>query len=294
MADIKKPLHPYEQSMLLVAMLFDRKNLPGILKFFPDKQSERMHIAKEKFLKLPRDERMAQIVFELRRLLLVDEHSIDWIHPSWIEDALAKEPPYLQAIILKAIASGTNKKAIGYSNQKIPLPLVFSTFIDQLTKTPQKIAIYDPVLMRLQSLKNEAQEENFAIIGQHILCALKQVLNAQRFMRYLQRRGYDEVNFLPEITYKNPFTNEQLKRQFLHQLIISKDKDCSILAGIIAVAFYLFSHKHQWQRTIALGLNQKFGSRVENIIHQLSSTPIKDGHLLLASLLVAAIDQIRR
>ncbi len=79
MASHKKPLHSYEQSMLLSAMFFDSSNTSELLKFFPDEQAARMSLAKDKFLALARNERMTQIVLELRRLLLIERatHRLD-------------------------------------------------------------------------------------------------------------------------------------------------------------------------------------------------------------------------
>src|SRR5579871_1773932 len=100
----KKPLHSYEQSLLLSAMFFDSKNITDLLNFFPDDQATRMNAAKDRFLALPRNERMTQIVLELRRLLLIDERRVAWIHESWIDDALLHEPGYLRGVIKKSLA----------------------------------------------------------------------------------------------------------------------------------------------------------------------------------------------
>jgi hypothetical protein len=292
----KKPLHRYEQGMLLSAMLFDRKNLPDILKFFPDEQADRMGMAKEKFMALPHNEWMTQIVLELRRLLLIDENRIDWIHKSWIEDALAKDPPYLKKIIKQAIDAHMKKNcAISASSGPHLLPLILRMFINQLTKTSQKIAIYDPVLMRFQSLKDETQKESFTTIGLVSIDALSLVIDRNRLHSYLAKKGQQA---LPSINivlpHANPYHNDKLRRHFLQELIrirICDEVNCVTKIGLITAAFYLSHHKYQWQRAIILGLHQKFGQFIEQIIMRIKNLNLDhNSHTLLSLLLIGALD----
>lgn len=291
----KKPLHPYEQSMLLVAMLFDGNNLHEILQMFPASQSERMNAAKEKFLKLERNDRMTEIVLELRRLLLIDEHRIDWIHQTWIDDALAQEPSYLRAVIVDAIAHGQKKENPDVRKTIIPRPLVFSTFIDQLTKTPKKTAIYDPVLMRLQSLKDEAQEENIAAIGCHSIIALSHIVDKKRLSAFLFSRNMSSMPYEKKPIEQNPFKNDELRSFYLKELIRRDNTidDCALFSGLIVIALYLVSFRHQWQRAIALGLNAKFGRMVEKLIERAPSLE-KSLQNDLSKILLNSLDQLRR
>lgn len=158
---LKKLLPINEQSLLLSALLMAEKNLLEILSFLPDHSRFRLKIAQEKFLSLPKNERLTQIILELRRLLLIDEFSIDWIHQSWIEHAFSKEPDYLRPIITEAIEYRTKRKTKNPS-----LSLVYSCFIKQFDVHYQ-IAIHDPVLMSLQSLKAD-QESYFINIGRFL------------------------------------------------------------------------------------------------------------------------------
>lgn len=292
-----KPLHSYEQSMLLVAMLFDRKSLPEILKLLPDEQSQRMLLAQDKFAKLERNERMTQIILELRRLLLIDEHRIDWIHQSWIDDALAKEPSYLKPIIIESIAQRSKGNHVLKSDARVPLPLIFSTFVDQLTKTPQKMAIFDPVLIKLQSARDDEQEEILKTIGLWALSALEQSLDKRRFIRYLTTKGFLVPPLLTEPIEANPFMSTESRRHYLKELLKSEKifgADSTIYAGLIACALYLSAHKFQWQRVIVLGLKQPLGLVVQRVIKSSMGIIDKPSHALLSSLLLASFHSTAR
>src|SRR5580704_1317162 len=260
----RKPLHPYEQSMLLVAMLFDRTSVTDILKFLPHEQNERMTVAKEKFSILERNERMTHIILELRRLLLIDEHNIDWIHRSWINDALAKEPSYLKPLIVKALYHRSYKEnSCLPSTLSIPLSVVFGAFIRQIKRSPRKIAIYDPILMRLQDLKDETQEETFYAIGCCSLETLANAIDRSRLQRYLARKEPLPWPSMKALSIEsNLFTIDNLRRYFLHQLAYfrpQKGMNYIIFAGLIITGLYLLSHKKPWQKAITLGLHKKLG-----------------------------------
>lgn len=289
---LTKPLHSYEQSMLLVAMLFDRKNLPELMRLLPDEQRNRMLSAQEKFAKLERNERMTQIILELRRLLLIDEHRIDWIHQSWIDDALSKEPAYLKPIIMESILHRAQKGNEASDNEaRVPLPLIFSTFVDQLTKAPPKTAIFDPVLMRLQSTRDDEQEEVIKVIGRTTLSALIQHLDVNRFCRLLQKRGYAVSAFDELDMISNPFIEQPPRRFFVRELFRLKPKraeDLELNAGMIATALYLSVHKYQWQRVIVLGLRKPLGQGIEAHIKRARHVLDKPSHALLSGLITAA------
>jgi hypothetical protein len=292
----KKLLHPYEQGMLLSAMLFDRKNLSDIMNFFPEEQVEHMNTAKQKFMALQRDERMTQIVLELRRLLLINEYRIDRIHKSWIDSALAKEPVYLRSIILKSIAKQTTQEVrTNHQNPIIPLSLIFYAFISQFAKTRQKIAIFDPVLMRLQSLNDALQEKTLISIGVISIDALAQVVNSKRLMNFLRKKKINISSPTNCITKENnPFLDTNIRRRFLNELICFKPCPANnglIYAGVIMVALYLTTHKYQWQSTIALGFNVKFGQLIGSLIKK--STKLSIDKEKLSRFLLLAFDQIK-
>ncbi|HXW53225.1 MAG TPA: hypothetical protein VEL47_03870 [Myxococcota bacterium] len=304
MADHKRPLHSYEQSMLLSAMFFDSNNTRELLKFFPEEQAARMNLAKDQFLTLPRNERMTQIVLELRRLLLIDEQRIEWIHQSWIEDALAKEPIYLKDILQKslqqlALEGEVTAEQHGLSN-KLPLSLIFRMFIERLTTTPQKTAIYDPALMRLQSLKGEMLADSFLIIGIASVHAASLVLNAKRFFSYLERKGF-KTGFVNSLLFSdiNPFHNLALRQFFVRELIkfeTNSVANCPTFAGLATTALYLCRYKYPWQRTIVLGLPMKLGLMIEAIISRLKTAGVvvdENHHTLISHLLITALDQGR-
>lgn len=288
-----KPLHPYEQSMLLVAMLFDSKNLNQTLSFFPVEQAERVSGAQEKFMELSRNERMTQIVFELRRLLLIDEHRIDWIHPSWFAHALAQEPAYLRPIIEQAMlrCSLNPREHQGL----IPLPLIFSAFIQQLIKTPQKIAIYDLVLMRLQSLKDETSDEKFSELGRASLLILMKMIPKKRWVAYIEKMTSLDCNIEIDESVAMIFMASGLRNFFIQELWRYRRKNIDVsmatFAGIITCAVYLKSFKSSWQRSIALGLNKSHGALLLDLLERAPLFEDAQVHQSLAQHMITAMDR---
>lgn len=139
-----------EQAMLLSAMLFSEMNA---LEYLPDEQKQRLLHAKSTFIARP-EHGLASVFIELKRLLMIDEMS--WIHQSWIEHALESEPAYLRPMIEDALRS---------KSDKIPSPVILSPFLEKLHYTPFRLAVNDPVLMSLQSLKSDEQRDFFAHLG---------------------------------------------------------------------------------------------------------------------------------
>ena len=296
----KKPLHSYEQSLLLSAMFFDSKNITDLLNFFPDDQATRMNAAKDRFLALPRNERMTQIVLELRRLLLIDERRVAWIHESWIDDALLHEPGYLRGVIKKSLAGDAANNDVDYQglSNKLPLSLIFRMFIERLTTAPQKTAIYDPALMRLQSLKGPKQDESFSDIGSASIDALGEVVNAKRLFSYLTKKGLtQQISSGLSLTESNPYHHAPTRQFFLRQLVTFDPRmsiNCNAFAGLATAALYLSRYKYQWQRTIVLGLPKPLGEIIESIIQEAKAIAIDDSHhLALSRLLIAALEKTR-
>jgi hypothetical protein len=293
----KKPLHAYEQSMLLSALLFDSQNISEVLSLFPDEQRERMSLAKSKFLNLPKNERLTQIVLELRRLILIDENPLNWIHQTWIDDALEQEPLYLRNLIIESFKERTHKAVREHRRPPIPQAFIFSSFVHQLIKSPQKLAIFDPVLMRLQSLKNDAQEEIFSIIGRFFIIGLSETLDANRLDRYLMRKGFNlSLKNLRPLEF-NPAKVPSIRLHFLRELIRLKEPVQSnglVFLGLTITALYLSIYKYQWRRTIALVLNKKLGQLMEDLIERAKSINLdRSQHNLLSNFLLSALDQVR-
>lgn len=293
MLQTKKPLHSYEQSMLLSAMLFDAKNLSALLKFLPEDQAQRMLCAKDKFLTLPRNERMTQIVLELRRLLLIDEHPVDFFHKSWLDDALKQEPAYLRPFIEQAIATidhETPKK----NESKLPLPLIARIFVQNLTKAEKKTAIYDPALMRLQSLKDETQDDSFSSIGTLSVHALLEVTHKPRLTKYLAKKSIALPSLTNVTLPNNPFAQNEVKKIYLRELIKLDDESSTIFLGLLTTAFYLSPLKAPWQRAIVLCLRKDLGETIEHIIARIGHIGIdQHHHQRLSRLLMDALDKRR-
>lgn len=148
-----------EQSFLLAALLLAPHNINDILSFIPEKKREKLKPTLDMLLAWPKDRRFEHLVLEFRRLLLIDEYSIDFIHKSWIEHSLSLEPPYLRALIKTAIAERAQKKPQGLN------ALVYSSFIKQFEMA--KVADPPAMITHLLSLK-EKQEEFFSIIGKDL------------------------------------------------------------------------------------------------------------------------------
>lgn len=292
----KKPLHAYEQSMLLALLLFDSKNINEILSFFPDEQRDKMNVAKNKFMNLPKNERLTQIVLELRRLILIDENQLHWIHQSWIDDALEKEPGYLRQIIEQALKDPPNKAVRDPHPLPVPRSFIFSSFMSQLSRSPQKVAIFDPVLMRLQSLKNEAQEEVFCAIGRVTMAALVQVAPLERINRYVAKKDPLLVAVAGDFN-PNPFEIAPMRRYLLRQLIGfhgTAEANGLVFIGLVTIALYLSVYKYQWQRAIVLVLHKRLGCLLDDLIHRAKNLNLERGHhTMLSSLLLVAFDQTR-
>ncbi len=195
-------------------------------------------------------------------MLLVDEHRVDWIDSSWIDEALAKEPAYLQPIITNALTHGALKKNDDAMHEAVPLPVIFNMFTGQLINRRQKTAIYDPVLVRLQSLKDETQEEVFKAIGLGSIAALQHHCAPARLTRFLSERGMKATLPLLDLSPATPFANKHLRSLFLRELARYRPAAtlcCAQYAGLLTTALYLLPLKQPWQRSITLGLNHQIG-----------------------------------
>lgn len=293
-----KSLHIHEQSMLLSVLLFDGKNTTELLQFLPEQLAQRMDIAKEKFLALPRDERMTQVVLELRRLLLIDEYRLDIIHPSWVEDALMKEPLYLQKMLKQVLLPKTKEDLAQKAHFKFPDSLVSAIFLEQLIKVPLKTALYDPILMRLQSLKTENQNESIFTIGLASIKALGLILPHRRISSYINKTQTIDIDFNYKITKeKNPFNNKTIRKFLVKKLLnnSSKNNNIIIFCGLIAISLYLLEYKTSWQRTIVLGFKKELGNGIESLIDEAKLRGIQidqNDHLSLSLLLKNALEDI--
>ena len=293
MGSYKKPLNTYEQSLLLMAMLFDRQNLDGILSFFPDDQNQRMVRAREKFLSLPRDECMTQIVLELRRLLLIDEYSSDFIHPSWIEHAMGEEPSYLRPYLKKSLSLN---HASGHSG--ISLSLLKNVFIGNILKIPQKVAIFDPVLMRLQSLRGESQIEKLKTLGECAISSIKLIAKNDRLARFMNRRGLrDPLPIFGLEKIKNPFSHKSICRHFIRQLVAmtkKRDPEPEVWLALGVIGIYLTGQKPRWRRSVILGLRMNFGLVLNQIIEDIRPIEIDEqGYQDLSKLILFAFDRAK-
>lgn len=289
-----KPLNACEQSMLLSAMLFDSKNIDDILKFFPDEHYERLMLAKQKLLNTSNPDRLTQIILELRRLLLI-ENNIYHIHQSWIDDLMTNEPKYLRNIITDILLRPLSKTNI----QLFPVSLgyILWIFMSQLSKTPQKTAIFDPVLMRLQSLKNQKQENIFFDLGNLAISALLLVAKSNRLKKYLYKKNI-KVSIDNKNIYNNPFEVYILRQNLLKEIVrfsydLTKIPGQAFI-GLVVVAMYLSAFKYQWRQSIILVLEKKFGYILEKIIERLKSVHIDSQyHNILSNFILLSLDSHR-
>lgn len=290
----KKLLRPEEQTMLLASLLFARKHLDEILSFLPEQQSERMHEAKYRFLKLEQEERITQIILELRRLLLIKEHNIRWIHKSWIEEELTKEPLYLRSILQQSF--GEKNKSPNDESKIVPHNQIVQSFLAPFLRTPQKIAIFDPVLMRLQSLNRTNQEQSIFIIGECALSALSHAVHRKRFIKFIMRSYKKDVELSFDYLSPdgNPLALGPYKKALLKLLLQNRGRslrDLTIASGIMIMALYLTEEKPRWQRMIEMVLARPHGLMLRSMIADLKG--LSEGakaKACLGSLLIDAME----
>ena len=259
--------------MLLTSLLFARKHLDEILSFLPEQQSERMHEAKGRFLKLEQEERITQIILELRRLLMIKEHNIRWIHKSWIDEELTKEPPYLRTILQQAFGEKTKSNSEPES-KIVPYNQIVQSFLAPFLRTPQKIAIFDPVLMRLQSLNRTNQEQSIFQIGSFALSALSHAVHKKRFIKFIARSYKQDVDLSFDYLSPegNPLAHEPYKKALFKLLLNNRKlplRDATVAAGIMIMAMYLAEEKPRWQRMIEMVLARPHGLMLRSMIADL-------------------------
>ncbi len=281
-----KLLHHYEQSMLLVAMLFSRKQLDDILALFPDEQMIRIEAAKDRFLRLEKSERITQIILELRRLLLAKENKIAWIHQSWIDDELLKEPPYLRVLLGEALAG------IDSPNLPIPRSLLIQSFLPSIINSPPKTALFDPVLMRLQALNERNLEKVMSAIGVFALSLLASSLDTLRFKKFIAKK-YPSIELArdPQIT-ENPFNQPALRSALVQRLIGTFSLSNLEEIGLFMVASYLSFHKVRWHRAIELALPKNIGLDLRGKIAEFAQKTLEPGlRSVIAIMLINAMEE---
>ena len=288
----KKILPPDEQSLLLVSLLFARKHLDEIYSFFSEAQCERMNEAKTRFLRLEQSARVTQIILELRRLLSIKENNFRWIHPSWFEHELAKEPAYLRDIIEPALYDNINNLNIDKTSP-ISSEQIIQNFLTPFLNSPQRVAIFDPVLMRLQSLHREHQITVITSVGHYALVALSQVLQKPRFDLFLKRNFiYLELD-TKIIIGDNPLSHEYYKNILLKNLLYLRKKihkNIFLEFGLWLIAFYLSSYKSQWHRTIEFILERSLGVSLREKIKLVSTENIKLAKAAFTRIIIDAMD----
>ncbi|MCA9506939.1 MAG: hypothetical protein KC505_00780 [Myxococcales bacterium] len=286
MKESKKLLHHYEQSLLLVAMLFSRNNLDDILNLFPEEQIWRIEGAKARFLKLEKNERMTQIILELRKLLLVPEHTIAWVHPSWIKDELKKEPLYLRSSLEASL------KNITLEQKSIISPkILLQNFLPNFIKTKPKAALFDPALMRLQALNENNFLQVMKAAGSYGIANLAQVLKKQRFEKFISQK-IKTVDFLDasKLENPNPFEYKSL-RSVLIKIICVTHKLTLEKIGLSIAAAYLSFHKSRWHSAIEYALPKTVGLELREKITLFSNKKLEQElKPLLAAMLVNGMD----
>jgi hypothetical protein len=300
MANNRKPLPVEEQTLLLTSMLFARKHLDEIFSFLPEERQERMHGAKFRFLELEQNERVTQIILELRRLLLIKRDNIRWIHRSWIEEELDKEPAYLQSILRPEFG---DKKApestADFTSKDISVNQIVQSFLKPFLSTPQKIAIFDPVLMRLQSLNRANQDQSIFNIGCFSLRALMSALKRRRFAAFIKRnfktslkadRAYAEMDDNP-LAFA-PYKTQFLKLIFSHKSRESSFEELGLDCGLLTMAFYLSAEKPRWHRMIELVLAKSYGLKLRAMLKDIKEiVEEQPPKMPLANLLIDAMEQ---
>jgi hypothetical protein len=285
----KKLLPPDEQSLLLVSLLFARRHLDEIYSFFSAEQTERMNEAKMRFLRLEQAPRVTQIILELKRLLLIKEHNIRWIHPTWFEHELAKEPPYLRAIIAPLLEKkeSLDKNIFLF----ISSDQILHNFLRSFLNTPQRVALFDPVLMRLQSLHRDQQDHLIKHLGNYALAALSHVVDRRRFSNYLRR--YYNLNIISYRPKENIFENNNYKLLLLNKIINhhKNNKNLEVELGLWLIALYIHGYKQQWHRMIELVLERNMGMSIREKIIIIKNNNVEIIKNPSPAFLIDAMDQ---
>jgi len=290
----KKLLAPDEQSLLLVSLLFARKHLDEIYSFFSEEQCERMNEAKTRFLRLEQAPRVTQMILQLRRLLLLKENNFRWIHPTWFEHELDKEPPYLRVIIESCLRVSPAQDKSADKKPIISNAQVLQTFLTSFLNTPQRVALFDPVLMRLQSLHRAQQQHVIMSIGRHALLALGQVLDQKRFNKFMQSY-FLHLKLEPiEPISENTLSHPPYKQLLLTNLLILRKKphhDIQIEFGLWLVAIYLLGYKPSWHRMIELVLERPLGMGLGEKLKFLAQSKLEPSRTPVTKLLIDAMDK---
>ncbi len=284
-----KLLHHYEQSLLLIAMLFFQKHLEELLALFPEDQIHRITAAKDRFLRLDKSERITQIILELKRLLLTEENTTALIHESWIIDQLSKEPAYLRTLLGEALSNKTprvQKRSLEHS-------LLRQSFLPSILNSPPKIALFDPVLMRLQATNEKNLSKLLSAIGAFSLENIAHCLKTTRFKKFMEKRlpSLSLDREIPKIN-NNPFHYAPIRELILKRIVHHKTDNFLDDLGLFMIAMYLSFHKVRWQRAIELALPKALGLKLRLKIAEIDNKlVVPEQRAPLASLLILSMDE---
>lgn len=261
-----RALNAYEQSMMLVALLFERQNLDHILTFFPEDLLERIQGAKQRFLQLSQSDRVTQIIIELRALLNFKEYNTSFVHRSWVDDALDKEPQYLREIIEAQLLQENNiNKQVNGSVKKDDFLL--KIFWQNIIDVRPKMALFDPALMRIQSINNKNYAKALSDLGQGCLKFLASELNLKRFNKYIERNYNIEPNFNSERMADD--LNREVVLLFIKMVVSNKQIQLNIKSGVFLLACYLSFFKKTWSESVKLSLPKNLGLLLIEFIDQI-------------------------
>lgn len=116
---LNKNLNDYEYSFLLIALLFSRKNINDIINFLPDVLQDKIKNKISFFLSLKQSDRIAKIIYELKRL--INKNDLNNIKITDEEfEKIKNEPKYLRDIL-----KHDKSKKIGIFNRFLILQIYF-------------------------------------------------------------------------------------------------------------------------------------------------------------------------
>lgn len=269
---MEKPLNISEQSYLLMALLFARHSLFDLLEFLPEKKQIRLVKAAEKMLLLPRPERIRTAIQELKRLFFLDEYLYVKIHPSWLKEALKKEPPYLKSYLRNSGLEG-----------KAPTTIAHHYFIDSLIETPLRVPLFEPPLIKLQQQVSIDQHSLFQSIGQKMVHLLTPYFVFQRWRNFVSRRGILLPKTAQESALPHPFENATI-RSFCITFAAHRPSALFLPSLFIAlIALYLKTKKDAWKNTIKLSLDVQFGELLEEALKELDTVSLSPEMINLAA-----------
>ena len=115
-----------------------------------------------------------------------------------------------------------SEELAGIFSKKHALPrnLLIQSFLPRIINSPPKVALFDPVLMRLQALNESNLAKVMSAIGHFAIALVRQCLDAHRFQKFVKNK-YPSIDFSRHYSQagENPFSHQSLRSALLRRII---------------------------------------------------------------------------